>query len=1024
MIFSGDINQGSLKEIVSSDEDLITLFHTSGLSKSILKQIRYNKVHLSRIVELARLSEICPLISIPSLTEDLPSLFCNFLRHPQPYLIIDHPRDRVSSFPSFMAILCNEMMACAILGVGNAVYETVITNFPAFSESISRRLNPSSSLGYDLGILQRIIEISQNETNPVKRIASFIGFLNNPTMSEGNYDGNHPMNHLSLCLHHTASFLNAHPDLIDSFLETVDISSSPSDTPFRHDRDLNLISILSQSSSPLFTKLSEPLLHPRIRLNTLLSPRSFTDPASSFFRISSTNPAFFRRILESQAKHILDIAIYTAVWISRVTTDSPYEPHCLDFGQGTHNFSVLLKALAEAKMDLTQNSENFNSVPSTLLTLLVLFSASTNDDLSTAAVSVFSNQFGLTTPHTEALLFATPPTFPISDTFTLRHSHKREDSDHEQIASQSVCAEAGRCVLLKSLFDDSYIDDGIKFARMLGIPFAECLVNALHSTTTLPHSFPFFSPELCGLSQQPSVWNDSSRPSALTALTTLADIEISLAFHNSYWGLEMSPTDEERRHTNFVHLFPFLGPDSQTQFLSSFHTFYELKNQKIHHSLDGVVEYLMKMATVNTYSTPIALLKEMRKVAEFHSRFDPVTHSLGPPLTHPSPLELSIGERLRTAEGEERWRLLTQLAVVSSKIPDIAKELMRTENDAQAFFILSAHKIRSTNPFNYLLDENPDPFDRVVELAGHINNLPLVAAALLHIADTVELLNIPFVVNRLIKLEPKQELCDLVLSTLRTIAPLRREGVEEGCAVEKDEVTSQIVDSCLKVLRFLMKCQTFDPTPVIDPLVSMTVTADLSLLHSILIVLQEIEARTRNTPTPFSICRVTAPFRCIHQSSVTQQPLPSIVSSISLSASLDSQQPLTQLLPGLNENLISDIAKTTTEIVCLILEERRTTHSRTLTYDDPFGVSLAQKEIHTTPQQLFLTLHNMILPDNPTSIATSTLLPLAPFLTRILTIVVPSSPDRVEIRSEQDEQSQLLNSLLSLSVMLRVWRNL
>ncbi|KAK2942632.1 hypothetical protein BLNAU_22450 [Blattamonas nauphoetae] len=37
----------------------------------------------------------------------------------------------------------------------------------------------------------------------------------------------------------------APPDLIDSFLKSVDISSFPSDTPFRHDRDLNLISTLS-----------------------------------------------------------------------------------------------------------------------------------------------------------------------------------------------------------------------------------------------------------------------------------------------------------------------------------------------------------------------------------------------------------------------------------------------------------------------------------------------------------------------------------------------------------------------------------------------------------------------------------------------------------------------------------------------------------------------------------------------------------------------------------------------------------
>ncbi|KAK2940761.1 hypothetical protein BLNAU_24331 [Blattamonas nauphoetae] len=351
--------------------------------------------------------------------------------------------------------------------------------------------------------------------------------------------------------------------------------------------------------------------------------------------------------------------------------------------------------------------------------------------------------------------------------------------------------------------------------------------------------------------------------------------------------------------------------------------------------------------------------------------------------------------------------------LVSSKDFACEEELRRAENDVQALFILSVHTIRSIPRPNLHLDSKLALCNHIVELAGHLNNLPLVAAAMFHIADTVKRLTPSPLARKLFIIEPKRELRGLVFNMLRVIAPLRRDGVEEGCAVGKDEVTSQIVHSCLDVLRFLMKITSFDPTPVIDSLVSLAVTTDLSLLHSILLALQEIEERTRNTPTPFSISRATAPFRGIHESSVTQQPLPSIVSHILLSSSLEEMQSLSQSIRNLNANRVSDIATETAKTVCLISEKRRESSSRTLTLDS-IGFSLAQKDRSTTPQQLFLILHNIIFPRFTVDIPVSTLLPLAPFFTRILSSVVPSSPDRVEIRRRQDNLSHLLNSFLSL----------
>ncbi|KAK2943456.1 hypothetical protein BLNAU_21639 [Blattamonas nauphoetae] len=441
------------------------------------------------------------------------------------------------------------------------------------------------------------------------------------------------------------------------------------------------------------------------------------------------------------------------------------------------------------------------------------------------------------------------------------------------------------------------------------------------------------------------------------------------------------------------------------------------------------------MATVNSSNTPIALLTALKKVAVLVHQKNPIFlfSSLGclsprTPIHQLLQFEKSIVEKLKAAEDEERWKLLTQLIVVSRRTLDIANELLKAENDTQALLILSVPMIHSSPPLNLHLEQNLAVFDRVVEFAGHLNNLPLVAAALLHIADTVDELNSPTVIDMVFNGQQKRKLSDLVLITLREIAPLRREGVEEGWVVGTDYVTSQIVDSCLTVLSFLILFDTFDPTPVIDSLVSLAVTTDVSLLRSILLVLQQIEERTRHTSTPFSISKATAPFRGIHESSVTQQPLPSIVSSILLSVSLSTlavsdlqaadSSLLSQILPGVNQNLISEIVMETVKSVCLILEERRANTSQALTSDDSSGITLNHEFWDTTPQQLFLALHSMIFPNDPTSISASTLIPLAPFLTRILTIVVPSTTDRVEILVLQDEQEQLLNSFLSLILSL------
>ncbi|KAK2958174.1 hypothetical protein BLNAU_6878 [Blattamonas nauphoetae] len=971
---------------------------------------------------------MCPLVSIPSLSEDFSSLFRHFLCNPLPYLENDHPTVR-SSFSTFMDIMCVEMMAYSILGIGDVVYETIITNFHAFSEAISRDQIERPWADYDLNLFRKIVEISQNQTDSVERITAFIDLLS----TENNPDRHDDR--------------DAHPDRIDSFLERIAISPSLSKTLFRNDRHLNLISTLSQSSSPLFTKLSDPLFDPTFPLHNILSPRSFTDPASSIFRLAGTNPAFFNSLVENHTKSVLDIAVSAAVWIVQVMSDDPSEPRCLDFGRTTQNFVVLLQKIAEMKTDLTRDTKQFNSLPSPLLNLLVLLAASIDDDLSSVAVSVFSNQFGLFTPHTEALLYATPSTFPVSEAFSPQRAHVLGEN-HTKGPCRSICAEAGRCVVLASR---SYI----YFSKMLGLHFTCCLVNALHSTTTFPHLFPFFSPELYQSSQMTTVWNDTSIPSALPALMKLADLEINLAYsipRLTHTSQHVSHPDEEGRDITFLHIFPFLGPESQTKFLSCFCYFYKSIQHSVHGSFERVLECLVEMATVNSYHTPITLLQILRMVARSLFGINPETRSIKLTPANRSPFAMSIVEKLKTAVGEERWKLLTQLAVVSRDDPVFTDELNKVENDAQALFLLSVPTVPSTSRVDYHLDsnlatfdlhlsQNADAFDRVIVFAGRLPNLPLVAAAMFHIANTIRKLVRPSQETIVFNIDRKRVLTEFVLNTLRAMAACRREGVEEGCAVGDDEMTSQIVTSCVKVLGALLKDESFDPTPFVDSLVSLVVTTDLYLLRSILLALQQIEERTRNTPTSFSISTVTAPFRAIHESSVTQQPLPSIVSSILLSAHLDSLQmlhlrfesqpspgftnrplltgPTISLshLRGLDETLISTIATRTAETVCLMVRETQASSSEPLTSDHSIAVRFDSQGRSTTPQQLLVALHAIVIPTNPDDLSQSSFLPLAPFFTQILKIVVPSSTDRTN-NHMFDKNSQLVNVFLSLVLSL------
>ncbi|KAK2940335.1 hypothetical protein BLNAU_24761 [Blattamonas nauphoetae] len=394
-----------------------SLYSTPRDSLAILSEIQPPNTNYHRLMQLASLSELRPL----------------FFSDPRKCFVEDYESQHTRYQP-FEAILCNELLACSIIGCGEAVSAIIISNFPSCLQALPRIPHHPLETQFSFVTFREILEISQEYTDPVERILALMKCLSHEHHHLHWRAGTYCLNLSVQYLQHTVTFLNAHPELTDSFLSSLALSSPPSDTYFRHDRHLNLISVLSQSSSPLFTTLSEQLLDPTFPLRSLLSPRSFTDPASSFLRLASTNPAFFHRLVETHVGDILDHAVSTALDTVRVVSADPSEPHCLDVGRATQNWVLLLTVMAEVKMDLTQKHRYCITHPSSLLTFLLLSTASTNADMSTTAVSVFSNQFGLSRPQTETLPLATSTSFLLSNTFTPRHSQELGKSGHMRLS--------------------------------------------------------------------------------------------------------------------------------------------------------------------------------------------------------------------------------------------------------------------------------------------------------------------------------------------------------------------------------------------------------------------------------------------------------------------------------------------------------------------------------------------------------------------------------------------------------------
>ncbi|KAK2949931.1 hypothetical protein BLNAU_15160 [Blattamonas nauphoetae] len=839
----------------------------------------------------------------------------------------------------------------------------------------------------------------------------------------------------------------ANPDLIDPFIDSgalsyIDIAIYP-----YRSRIFRLANTLMQSSSPLVTHFIETFADKKLSLENSISAESFIHHENSIFSIAEKHSDIFQLMVENYTFPFMNRSLDLISRIVIVVSDHPSHPRSLDFGKATNNLTTLLKVFSKLKIKNPVAEAKLLQPVCHHITLLLLCAASIDDEMSSAAVSAFAKQTSLTEPQIRSLLFSTPPTIALRDDWPLPKAPK-DDTD---TPSGSVCEDVGRSVLRHcKRHEMSRIM--VDFDPVLSIPCAGCLVNAIHASTQLPHDFTLFSSKLTTLSQHPNVWNTDSHSSPLAGLVFLAEQIVGNLLPKPFQRQELSDKELIQMETNLIHLFPFLSTDSKVTVLISF--------ASGNHALNGTpaqhkkqsVRTLFKLALSDSYRTPIALLKAVSTL--FHTQiltsFGPSQHApfgmpaplgipgpfgapppfggmiaqFGMPATFgnapkpANPFEQDVLEKLASAEGDEKWKLLTELIVVSTEtVIDVSSIVLEAENDEQVLLALSAPSINKWSNQQVILAENPKFFGKLMEMGGRMDNLPLATAAWRSLLPTLS--------NQDAQQDTEQQndehnkrVDQLLLKVLQSLCALRRAGVEEGCVVGEDKTTSELLQLCLTAVKGKVRKDSFDHTPFMSCLVTLALTSDLSALQLVLHILLEVVEKTCNTQTPFSLSNTTLPFKSVIDQTVQPQSLSTIVSSILLTSNLeliqnptrlDFYQPPTsmahfarfgparvrplEVLRCVDNTTMAEMATTTVEMVCTLLDRTQHSPNQLRVPSVAIGITSDQMSRPTTAPQLLVTLHAFIMPSGYQSLPLTTLVSLAPSLTRLLRLTVPATPE-------------------------------
>ncbi|KAK2951244.1 hypothetical protein BLNAU_13860 [Blattamonas nauphoetae] len=356
------------------------------------------------------------------------------------------------------------------------------------------------------------------------------------------------------------------------------------------------------------------------------------------------------------------------------------------------------------------------------VSLVVLLAASVDNSVSEAAVSLLATESKLTSKQTRALLFSTPTTFPVSPDWPLPVYNQHNPS---QKPPPSLCAEAGRLLSERR-------DEKVEFERLsehqiseeIITLFGSCLISALHSNNPLVSSrIPIFAKELWTDNERQRFWSNAEDSETVNHLLTLTFTSIACpSRHNLRTSSDEDAVMFSSGWLFYLHTFPFIsgkpGFTGHSDHLRHLHHCYTLRPDEKQHFWKIVSDVLFSRSV----NTP---LQSLRTIYYLLAAPSPITRRpwrMDEDFINQS---TTLRQRLKTAEGDEKWDLFTRLWVLGHISEEETDEMvMLAETDEQLLLALSLPNCTDTSiEYQSEVVMNERSVHRLMKAAGRTDNL-------------------------------------------------------------------------------------------------------------------------------------------------------------------------------------------------------------------------------------------------------------------------------------------------------------
>ncbi|KAK2956157.1 hypothetical protein BLNAU_8937 [Blattamonas nauphoetae] len=835
-----------------SDDDRHSLVHSSGLVASLLRLSLDNPSNLDILRFLGKCSSFYPIVMDESLS-DLFITFIDTVCVPNWSVEDSSPDDEQEICALSLAILGRESLACAVMGLSSRVLDHLFTAIPNSSDEIATTSSSIILHKVQFSNLLMFLSNTLQKTDPIERIED----IANKILISLDYS------QICQLLGHISRFLRTHPDLITRFLDTsILIQLLSIFSTHNHD--------LSQYSSALLAPFTNPppqLLvktmwacpeHVQLFIATTIHQEPCKISISILFRLIENHPSclsFLSDGSEMQVeRRILEYVCHTL----RVLSDDPDQPRCLSFGRDTPVLKTILGTLSTT---ITQDSPKQDESPKfrSFLVLLILCTASTDDDLSTEAITLASSLFQLPVSQTIALLHHTPPITSLPPDWPLIHDQKEDET---RIRANSMGAYSGD--LINQIVNDPHL---LSFAATICFEggllncLLGCLVSALRAASP-PHCLPqapLFSSLTQPSKEEREMWNNPAHHSTLSSLQSLVQrvlpTQLSILFHIQI-SRKLWDAIQSTALAVALHLFTLVNIQTKErvmEVLSYQMRKYMSQPPDIRGSLARIV---LEIVTINLSAISTNLVSSTNSL---------VRRLVG--LTGPnedsrwSDFTDSLRRRMGRAEEDEKWRVFVQLCVVSEDVVDEAMEmLVLAENHPHFLLTLTTatpQDLNWTAETSKVMDESTR---RLVCLAEKTEDVDLFEAIWRWLEKIHGSTSNAYWILLTTALETDTEMEEALLGVLGKMVKRRREEVGEGEVVGVDQETTEVVLSCLHVLEVQLERRTLNAAPFLPVLASLVLTSDISLLISLLDVFAIISKATAASPSPFTLSTITIPF--------------------------------------------------------------------------------------------------------------------------------------------------------------------